>query len=226
MLALTTAAGLCSAWWLAPVGFILWGFMVFMVARDPGLQITFTRQNREPLSQRYQVRFDRLDRARISIFNVIGQASPKFQRLVEPIQTSLDDLVEHAYQLGLRTTALDNHYAVQRLTSDFTSDIEELQRKFQETTDPGARKGYEQTIQSLQVRQEQLKSLANILDRYEAQLTGTMNAVDGVVTGVVSLKGRNPQQVVDKIDPLLQVLLTEEKELEQFEIDLQGYSVV
>ena len=38
MLALTVAAGLCSAWWLAPIGFIFWLGMVFMVARDPGLR--------------------------------------------------------------------------------------------------------------------------------------------------------------------------------------------
>jgi hypothetical protein len=43
MFALTVAAGLCSAWWLAPVGFVLWLVMVVIIARDPGVQITFTR---------------------------------------------------------------------------------------------------------------------------------------------------------------------------------------
>ena len=55
MFALTVAAGLCSAWWLAPVGFVFWLVMVIIViARDPGMQITFMRQSRQPLSQRYQ----------------------------------------------------------------------------------------------------------------------------------------------------------------------------
>ncbi len=67
MLALTVVAGLCSAWWLAPIGFVFWLVMVIVIARDPGVQITFTRQSREPLAQRFQTRFDRLDRARISI---------------------------------------------------------------------------------------------------------------------------------------------------------------
>ena len=92
MLALTVAAGLCSAWWLAPVGFIFWLIMVSIVARDPGLQISFTRQSREPLAQRFQNRFDRLDRARISIFNSLQGVPPSFRRTVQPIQDTLDDL--------------------------------------------------------------------------------------------------------------------------------------
>ena len=64
MLALTAAAGLCAAWWLAPIGLLFWAIMVFVIARDPGLQMTFTRQSRQPLAQRFQIRFDRLDRAR------------------------------------------------------------------------------------------------------------------------------------------------------------------
>ena len=94
MLALTVAAGLCSAWWLAPIGLVLWLVMVIVIARDPGIQITFTRQSREPLAQRYQTRFDKLDRARISIFNSLQHADPSLRRVVEPLQSALDEMVE------------------------------------------------------------------------------------------------------------------------------------
>src|SRR5262245_27154040 len=101
MLALTVAAGLCSAWWLAPIGILLWLVMVIILARDPGVQITFTRQSREPLAERFQNRFDKLDRARISIFNTLQRSNnPALRRSIEPVQTALDDLVEHAYQLS------------------------------------------------------------------------------------------------------------------------------
>lgn len=226
MLALTLVAGLCSAWWLAPIGLLLWLVMVIVIARDPGLNITFTRQNRQPLAQRYQVRFDRLDRARISIFNSLAQAGLPLQRAIEPVQTALDEVVEHCYQLSLRMTALDNHYAVQRLSNDFDSDFANLQRKLEQTTDPVALKEYQLTIESLKTRQDQLKSLAAILDRFEAQLTGTINAVDGVVTGVVSLKGRSPQQAKDRIGPLLDILQVEQQELEQFDQQIQDLPVV
>src|SRR5215510_2140908 len=108
MLALTVAAGLCSAWWLAPVGFLFWLIMVIVIARDPGIQITFTRQSRQPLAQRFQSRFDRLDRARISIFNALQRSNnPSLSRAIEPVQSSLDELVNHAYQLSLQMSALD-----------------------------------------------------------------------------------------------------------------------
>lgn len=225
MLALTIVAGLCSAWWLAPIGFLFWLVMVIVVARDPGLQLTFTRQNRQPLSQRYQVRFDRLDRARFSIFNAFAQGNPRLRNIVQPAQDSLDDLVERCYQLSRRMSDLDNHYAVQNISNDFDAEIRKLQSKLTATSDETAKNEYAQTIASMQTRKEQLKSLAAILDRFEAQLAGTMNAVDGVVTGVVSLKGRSPDQAAEKIAPLLAILNTEKTELEQFDQDIQKFSV-
>ncbi len=64
---------------------------------------TYTRQPRQPLAQRYQTRFDCPDRALVSIFNSLQGADPSFRKAVESVQTNLDDLVEHAYQLSLRS---------------------------------------------------------------------------------------------------------------------------
>ncbi len=221
MLALTAAAGLCSAWWLAPIGFALWLVMVFVIARDPGLQMTFIRQNRQPLAQRYQVRFDRLDRARFSVFNALSQASPPLRRALEPLEQALDELVEHAYQLCLRMSALDNTLAVQQISSDFSGEVAKLEKNIVETADLAARREFEAALQSLQTRQAQLKGISTLLARFEAQLTGTVSAVDGVVTGVVSLKGRAPQLVTEKISALLQIIQTEQEELKQFDQDIE-----
>jgi hypothetical protein len=86
MFALTVAAGLCSACWLAPPGFLFWLVMVIVIARDPSVRMTLTRQSRQPLAPRYQARFDRLDRAHITIFNAMQGVSPSFRRAVEPVQ--------------------------------------------------------------------------------------------------------------------------------------------
>lgn len=58
-----------------------------------------------------------------------------------------------------------------------------------------------------------MKHVSTLLSRFEAQLTGTNNAVDSVVTGIVGLKGRDVKQVEVKIPPLQQVLDTELEEL-------------
>jgi len=226
MLALTVAAGLCSAWWLAPVGFIFWLIMVSIVARDPGLQISFTRQSREPLAQRFQNRFDRLDRARISIFNSLQGVPPSFRRTVQPIQDTLDDLTEHAYQLCLNMTALENNFAVQQISNNFDDEIENMQENIRKAADSSGKKEYEETLKSLQERKIQMKNISSLLSRFEAQLTGTNNAVDSVVTGIAGLKGRDSKQIAVKIPPLLQVLQTEQTELQQFNADLEKTSLI
>lgn len=226
MLALTVAAGLCSAWWLAPVGFIFWLIMVNMVARDPGLQMSFTRQSREPLAQRFQNRFDRLDRARISIFNSLQGVPPSFRRTVQPIQDTLDELTEHAYQLCLNMTALENNFAVQQISNNFDDEIENMQENIRKAADSSGKKEYEETLKSLQERKIQMKNIGTLLSRFEAQLTGTNNAVDSVVTGVVGLKGRDTKQVEVKVPPLLQVLHTEQTELQQFDAELEKTSLI
>lgn len=226
MLALTVAAGLCSAWWLAPVGFLFWLVMVIAIARDPGLQINFTRQSRQPLAQRYQNRFDRLDRARISIFNAMQGVSPAFQRVIEPLQSGLDDLVEHAYRLSLQMTALDNNFAVQRLSSNSDDDIAKMEKNIKKTENPSSRKEFDETLKSLQERKAQLKSVGVLLDRFEAQLTGTNNAVDSVVTNIISLKGRSAENVKEKVPGLLKIIEMEQGELKQFDAELEKTALI
>ncbi len=223
MLALTAAAGLCSAWWLAPIGFVLWLVMVLVIARDPGLQMTFSRQSRQPLAQRYQIRFDRLDRARFSVFNALSPASPQLRRAVEPVESVLDDLVEHAYRLSLRMSALDNNFAVQQISSNFADEIAKMEKSIAETADLSSRREFESTLQSLQTRQAQLRAMSTLLSRFEAQLTGTVSAVDSVVTGVVSLKGSSLRLAGEKMPALLNILQTEQDELELFDKELEQF---
>ena len=226
MLALTVAAGLCSAWWLAPIGFVFWLVMVLVIARDPGVQINFTRESRQPLAQRYQTRFDRLDRARVSIFNALQRAHPSFRKAVEPVQIALDDLVDHAYQLSLHMTALDNNFSIERISSNFDDDIAKMQKSIKDASDSSEKKEFEETLKSLQSRKVQLRNMNTLLSRFEAQLTGTNNAVDNVVTSVVNFQGRNPKQVEEKIPPLLQIIQTEQNELRQFDDELEKTSLV
>lgn len=227
MLALTVAAGLCSAWWLAPIGLAFWLVMVLVIARDPRVQITFTRQARQPLAQRYQTRFDRLDRARISIFNTLERINnSSLRKSIEPVQSTLDDLVEHAYGLSLQMTALDNNFAIQRISNNFDDDIAKMQKGIKDAVIDSDRKEFDQTLESLKSRQAQLKNVSTLLSRFEAQLTGTNNAVDSVVTGVVGLQGRGVKQVETKIAQLLQIIQIEQDELNQFDAELEKTSLV
>jgi hypothetical protein len=68
--------------------------------------------------------------------------------------------------------------------------------------------------------------MGTLLARFEAQLTGTISAVDSVVTGVVGLQGRNPKLAQEKIPVLMQVLRTEQDELKLFDEDLEQSSLL
>ncbi len=60
MLALVIAAGLCAAWWLLPVGLILWGMMVLSIARQPALRVGHAMESRIPLAPRFQLEWVKL----------------------------------------------------------------------------------------------------------------------------------------------------------------------
>ncbi len=123
-------------------------------------------------------------------------------------------------------TALDNNFAVQQISSNFDKEIEEMQEKIRGAADATGKREYEETTKSLQTRKTQVKNISTLLSRFEAQLTGTNNSVDSVVTGIVSLKGRDAKQIEAKIPPLLQVLQTEQAELMQFDEELEKTSLV
>jgi hypothetical protein len=226
MLVAAIVAGLVAAWWLAPLGIIFWLVMVIVIASDPGLKMTFTRQNRQPLSQRFQTRFDRMERARFSIFNTMNSFTAQAHKASEPVVTALDDLVDQVYQLSLRMSSLDNNAAIQRLTGSSADDIAKMQKNIAETTDANVRQEYQATLQSLLNSQTRMKAIDALLTRFDALLTGTVSAVDGVVTGVVGLQGRSTAQVQEKVSGLLNAMQTEQKELQQFTAELDQSKVV
>jgi hypothetical protein len=227
MLALVVVAGLVAAWWLVPIGILLWIVMVIIIARDPGLQLTFSRVNRQPLAQRYQYRFDKLDRSRVTIFNAVASSrSPVLHKLIEPVQTKLDELIEHAFQLCLQLSALDNNYAVQKISGNFDSEIANLKESISNASDENSRKGFQDTLQSLQTRQGMLNGVEKLLTRFEIQLTGTSSAIDGVVMSIVGFRGRDPKQVEEKIPALLKVINAEQDKLVQFDVEVEKFSLI
>lgn len=123
-------------------------------------------------------------------------------------------------------TALDNNFAVQQLSSNFDDDIAQMEKNLKDVTDTSSRREFDQTLKSLQTRKVQLKSVSTLLSRFEAQLTGTNNAVDSVVTGVVSMNGRSAKSVEEKIPSLLKIIETEQEELKQFDDQLEKTSLI
>ncbi|NDJ52516.1 MAG: hypothetical protein GYB68_05435, partial [Chloroflexi bacterium] len=65
MLGVSLVSGLIAAWWLFPIGLLLWLVMVYTVSRSPALQLNFQMSSRDPLAQRFQKYFDRIQRTQV-----------------------------------------------------------------------------------------------------------------------------------------------------------------
>ena len=172
MLPFSVFAGLISAWWLLPVGVLIWAVMVFAVARNPSLRIAHQMQSREPLAQRFQKWFDRIERSQVSIFNSLASAPPPVRRALQPVQDETKRLTDEAYALCRRMTTLENYRLVRQSQGDLETELRDLNDITERTEDAQTREEYEASRLALQRRIEKLKLVSTQLDRVEAQLVG------------------------------------------------------
>lgn len=217
MVVAAVLAGLLSAWWLFPLGMLLWLVMVVNVARDPALRLNQRIQSRAPLAQRFQRHFDRLTRAQVNLFNILAAAPSATRRALAPVQAEVDALVDRAYALCQRMTVLENYRLVTLAQSHLQADLEHVNRLLAETTDPRLRREYEESRQALVARLGKLEAVTRQLDRVEAQLLGLIGEMDTVVAEVARLQALRPQDVQPRVGQLVDRLRQQVQELQAFE---------
>ncbi|MBN1485219.1 MAG: hypothetical protein JXA37_10890 [Chloroflexia bacterium] len=213
---LALAAGLLAAWWLFPLGLLLWVVMAMLVARDPGTKFRHTLRKREPLAHRFQGYFDRIERTQVSIFNAIAQTRPRVRQQLQSVQAATDRLVDEAYRMGQWMTVLENHRRMAQTSSDYKQALAKLEKKIEQAEDPLVRNEYEDSLRALQSRQAKLGSLSSQIDRMEAQLSGLASEMEQTLTEVIRLQALNEDQVAQYIPVLLGVLNEELEQLAQF----------
>lgn len=222
MLVTALAAGLCSAWWLLPVGVALWIVMVVIAARDPSLRISHSMQNRTPLAQRFQKYFDRIERSQLNVLNALGNADSRTRRALQPVQDHLAELADQTYHLCERMTALENYRLVALSSSGLNLDkeLDEVNARIEQATDPLVRREYEQSRDSLSAQLARLKKVSNQLDRVEAQLTSLMSQIDAAKTEVLRVIALGGAQAPKHAASLGEMLKGQIEELKQFEDEL------
>ena len=206
-------AGLVSAWWLFPVGLVVWLIMVLTVARDPSLRMSHEMRRREPLARRLQDRFDRLERSQVSIFNSLASAPPGVARALRPVQAEVKDVVDEAYALCRRMTALENYRLVTESQGDLETEIDHLDAIIERSEDTITRQEYEESRRALGRRAEKLEAVSTQLDRVEAQLIGLSNEMEEIMTEVVRLQAGGSEEAKDGVPALVERLRQERAEL-------------
>ena len=226
VLVLAAAAGACAAWWLFPIGVVFWLAMVIITIRDPRLAMILLPKSRKPLAQRYQNLFNRIEQARISVFNSLSTSNPSVRRILAPAQRKLDALVNQAYQVFQQISVLENNRLVNQMNSRSDSSLVQTEQKIAAATDPNVKRDLEEARKALEKRQVQLSSLSAILDRADAQLAGLATDVDGIVTRFTSLQAVKLDQVKPELPKLMQTIQAEMDHLEKFSQEVNSDSVL
>ena len=217
MLALSAAAGLCAAWWLFPLGLLFWLVMFLVIYRDPALTLNNTVESRQTLSQRFQARFERIEKTQISLFNSLNSADPGARQAMQPAQEAINRLVQQTYLICQRMSVLDNHLSLTRANRDPQPELAQVRQRIAATSDAALKQELEQTAQSLQAQDANLTSIAGLLERFEAQLASLSSTLDGVLTNSVRLQALGAQSIRSELPTLLGTIQKQAQEMQDFE---------
>jgi hypothetical protein len=217
MLFMAVASGLCAAWWMFPLGLVIWAVMYLLVLRHPSLRMSHVMEARTALAQRFQARFYRIERVQIAMFNNLSSANRSHRQALQPVQIEIDRITELSYQLCKRMTALENLRLVDHMKKTRNeADFAEFERKLLAATDEEARKDYEDARRSLQNRMDKMAEISIFLDRVEAQLASLASTLDTVLTDSIRLQTLGIQQVRQGVPELVTLMRQQEQELSVF----------
>jgi archaellum component FlaC len=220
MLGLIVAAGLCSAWWLAPIGLALWIVMMLIIAREPTLQFSHVMDKRAPLASRFQSQFTQINRSHTRVFNAIIGSKNQIRRELRPILQTSSDLVDSVYDLCLRLTPMENNRLVVQSTGGLLLQLENMQVKIDNAEDPIVKREYRQAYDSLKEQAEQNRRFSSKLERLEAQLVSLKSDLDNLHSRIVSLQSKSPSEVRQEVHGITSELEEDLAAFESFKDDI------
>ncbi len=220
MLALTAAAGLCAAWWLAPVGLVIWAVMVATIAREPTLQFTHILETRTPLAAKFQKRFEPINRTHVRLFNAIVSSKRKHRREFQPILQLSTRLIDQAYALCLQLTPMENNRLVNQTSNYSLLELENMQTKIEHAEDPIVKREYQEAYQAIQRRIERMDHFSTQLDRVDAQMISLKNDLENIYSTIISLQSKPINEVKMAVPEILQSLDQKAEDIERFEREI------
>ncbi len=223
-LALAVAAGLCAAWWLFPIGIVLWLIMVINIVRDPSAKTQQAMDSRAPLASNLQPLFDRVERVQLKILHAVEDADDNMKKVLQPIQAVADTLTDRAYKLCRRMTALENYRLVSQTSSNARADLDLINEKINRATDPIVKRELEETRKSMEARTKKMEDVSNQILRVEAQLLSLANAMDTSLTEIMRLQAADPAEAAAAVPEIVQTLKGQMEQLRKFEKEISKRS--
>lgn len=214
MLGTSVLAGLVAAWWLFPLGLLLWGFMVFNIVQSPKLQFEHEERSRDPLAARYRQLFGRFRKAERAIIDKIETAPAKVRRALDPLRGAIDDLSDHAHQVLKRLSSFEQYFQVSSSIPDMKNELRHIDDATPLLTNDRLKKEYEEKRVELERELTRLEATSGYVDRTEAEVTRLADELDRIVAEVLNLTGRDPNEAKERVEALV---IRIERLTEQFE---------
>jgi hypothetical protein len=217
-------AGLIAAWWLFPLGLVVWAVMVATIANDKSIRINYNMEARlGTLSPRFQEPFAKAVKAQTRIFNSLLSASGDNRRALEPVQDEIEKLVNEIYAVCQKMTVPENYVQVSKSkAADLEGERALLVLSMDKDMDPAIKKQKEDAIKSLEDRIQKTKSVASVLDRIQAQLGSTTTFMESTLSDIMRLQVMGAEQTRQEVPNILQKIRGEIEQLENAEKEIVG----
>jgi hypothetical protein len=217
ILGLSFLAGLLAAWWLFPLGLLIWGITILTISGDKALRINYNMQaGTQTLSPRFQAPYANVVKAQMRIFNLLASSGGRTRRHLEPVQAEIETLVNHAYILCQQMTAPENYVRISQNT-DYEGQRALLVLSLAGVSDPAVRQEKEESIQNLEKRIQEIKDISAMVDRAEAQISGLAVTLDSLLAEIMSLQVRGSAQMEKEIPNLVQKIRQQTGQLQALE---------
>ena len=219
MLVLSGLAGLIAAWWLLPIGLVIWAIMVATIANDKSIRINYNMEARlGTLSPRFQEPYAKAVKAQARIFNSLLSATGENRRALEPVQNEIEKLVSHTYNLCQKLTAPENYVKVSTgKLADLEGERALLVLSIDHSMDPAIKKQKEEAIQMLDNRIQKTKTVAATLDRIQAQLASLGTMMEALLADIMRLQVMGAEQMRQEVPMIIERIRAEIAELEAAE---------
>lgn len=209
-------AGLIAAWWLFPIGFIIWIVMVIFSSNDPALKLNTTIEERAPVAYRFQRSFSRIQKTEVKLFNSLSGVSNEIRSSLQPARDSLKETIETIHRVSLDMSGIENQLSYLKSNTDYEVEIYRLKDKIEKSADEKLKAEYSENLLLVEKQVAKNDNTATLLDRYEAQLSTIASSLEGAVTDILRLKNLPNYKIREEIKQLCGIINSTQNELNEF----------
>jgi hypothetical protein len=217
MFALAVLAGLVAAWWLFPIGLILWMIMVWRIASDRSIRLDYDMQARSgTLSTRFQELYSKVVRSQMRISNSLMSASGRMKTALNPVQGELEILVNRVYALCRQMTGPENFVKVSKMNTDLDGERALIKLALESADDPMVKREKEEALHAIDDRIKKLKKVDTLLDRVEAQLSSLSTTMDAILADIIRLQALGSAQAEKEAPEIIRQIRAQAQQVDDF----------